>query len=268
MSVSIGNVMCVLNESEFIEPTIRSIIPGIDQLVVIDQGSTDGTREILHELKKEFNFDVIDTRGQNFLNRGEQFFRNLCIDLCFCQWLMLTDGDEILGDGWEKVVRGFLECEEAEQYGVIRGNYWQMVGSSKFCTPTSPLRPETHERPLFFRTGRRLHAGEPMPGTMVHNGIEGIAPPGMKRLDFDCFHFGYAKTRLNERFERNITRGDWTQDEQHKASLLETAQTNPVSFLQDCIPVPFKPERLPASVRESRIQYNYDSETKRITGRA
>lgn len=267
---TIANVMLVLNEAEFIEAAIRSVWPGVDQLIVIDQGSTDETRNILTEIEDEFDstaFSRIDTRGQTFLTRGEQFFRNLTIDLCFCDWMMITDGDEIMGDGWEKEVRTFLNaCGDI--YGAIRCNYWQMIGTSGYHTPDSPLVYESGERPLFFRKHPGLHAGEPMAGTLVHTSITNVAPAHFARLSgVDCFHLGYAKSDMTARYERNIERGDWTQNEAEKLAFMKRAVEDPLQFLPECVPLSIPRERLPTSIREPKFDCEYCQEKRRIISR-
>lgn len=265
MSTTISNVMMVLNEAEFIDAAIRSIIPGLDQLIVIDQGSTDGTREILGYLSREFNFQVIDTRSQTFLTRGERFFRNLALDLCFCDWVMVSDGDEVMSDGWETHVRGFLD-HRGNSHGAIRVNYHQLMGSSDYCMLDSPLAPANGERPIFFRMHDKLHHGDPMPGTRVHTPMTNIFPNNVARLNnVDCFHMGYAKN-LAHRYERNITRGDWTQNPAEQATLLARAIENPVQFLPECKPVPAEVKaRMPASIRQPRQKWRLDPETRRLS---
>lgn len=258
---TIANIMLVLNEAEFIEAAIRSVLPSLDQLIVIDQGSTDGTQAILDRLDVTW----VSTNGQNFLTRGEQFFRNLAIDLCFCDFLMVTDGDEVMGDGWEKEVRGFLD-QCGDLYGAIRCNYWQMIGSSAYHSVDSPLRPVGGMRPLLFRKADSLCAGEPMTGTKVHTSIIGIDPPLVANLNVDLFHVGYCKNPT-ERFERNITRGDWTQNDAEKSALITRVSEDPFQFLMPCVPITFEKERLPASIREPKFSVDYDPATRRITGR-
>ncbi len=54
----------VKNEADIIEKNIRyHAKAGIDNFVVMDNNSTDETREILEELKKEFEITIIDEKG-------------------------------------------------------------------------------------------------------------------------------------------------------------------------------------------------------------
>lgn len=284
---TIANVMCVLNEAEFLEAAIRSVLPGVDQLIVIDQGSTDGTQSILERLTAEIvgnsrwdtKMSWVSTNGQTFLTRGEQFFRNLAIDLCFCDWLMITDGDEIMGDGWAEIVRSFINDDGApyvgkfaEPFGAIRGNYWQMIGTSGYHTPDSPLTPEGGMRPLFFRKSDTLRAGDPMSGTKCHTSIVGIDPPLVTTLNVDLFHMGYAKSDMTARFARNIERGDWTALRENepalKAEFMKAAREEPLNLLPQCVQISEEVrKRMPASIREPKFDCDYDPEKRRILTR-
>jgi len=54
----------VKNEADIIEKNIRfHAKKGVDNFVIMDNNSTDGTREILESLKKEFEITVIDEKG-------------------------------------------------------------------------------------------------------------------------------------------------------------------------------------------------------------
>lgn len=259
---TIANIMLVLNEAEFVEKAINSVLSGVDQLIVIDQGSTDGTRRILDDMGVVW----VDTRGHNFLTRGEQFFRNLAADLCFCDWLMVTDADEILSDGWQDIVRPFLETH-GDRYGLINIDYWQMVGSSEYHTEDSPL---PNERTFLLRNHPNLHYGPSGNGTLCHcSAVDSISPRGVYRLPSEvaCFHMGYAKSNLTERFNRNIARGDWTKDEAIKAEFYKQVAADPLACLPGCVPLKIPKERLPKSIRDPKFKCDYDPVGKRILKR-
>jgi len=59
-------VMTILvrDEADIIEANIRTHASlGVDAFAIMDNGSTDGTREILSKLQKEFEIIIIDEKG-------------------------------------------------------------------------------------------------------------------------------------------------------------------------------------------------------------
>jgi glycosyltransferase involved in cell wall biosynthesis len=95
MSTPIALCMVVKNEAETIEAAIRSARPHLDEVNVLDTGSTDGTLEILERLAAEegppvrvehatfVDFEV--TREQSFAMASREI-----------EWLMWMDADERL----------------------------------------------------------------------------------------------------------------------------------------------------------------------------
>ena len=57
-------IILVKNEEDIIEKNIRfHAKKGVDNFVIMDNNSTDSTREILEELKKEFELTIIEEKG-------------------------------------------------------------------------------------------------------------------------------------------------------------------------------------------------------------
>lgn len=50
---TIGGIIAVLNQVEFITEAVESLLPQVSQLTVVDDGSTDGTRELLEQLTQQ-----------------------------------------------------------------------------------------------------------------------------------------------------------------------------------------------------------------------
>lgn len=259
--MTIANIMCVLNEAEFIEAAVLSALPGVYKLIVIDQGSTDGTFERLKKIEAWHPtiMSVISSNKQTFTTLGEAHFRRLAIDLCFGHdWLMRTDGDEVMEEGWHYKIEPWLNHEHCD---AIYCRYWQLIGSSEFISLDSPV----HINPIFYRRSSLQGVTPPKEGTKVHCAY--IYSGNAFSADVDVFHCGYAKKNLTERFRRNITRGDWTLDATEQAEFLRRAEVDPLQFLPKCIPTfPQLRWRMPGSILE-RVKYTYDPATQRITGR-
>lgn len=91
-------VMTILcrNEIDIIEWNIRvHAFLGVDAFVVMDNGSTDGTREKLDELSKEFELHVIDQLDTSY--QQSKWMKQLAVyarDKLSASWVISNDADE------------------------------------------------------------------------------------------------------------------------------------------------------------------------------
>lgn len=102
-------VVITLNEEANIGRCLASVSGLADQLVVVDSGSTDRTREIA-----EAAGAVVWT--QEFLGYGRQ--KQLAMEKADCDWLLFLDADEWLDDEARSAIAAVLrECPQADATG-------------------------------------------------------------------------------------------------------------------------------------------------------
>jgi hypothetical protein len=94
--IRLAMTILVKNEADIIEQNIRvHAALGVDGFVVMDNGSSDGTREILATLAKEFEILIIDEPAQSY--RQRQWMTQLAHTArqrLGADWVMSNDADE------------------------------------------------------------------------------------------------------------------------------------------------------------------------------
>lgn len=91
-------VMTILcrNEVDIIESNIRVHASlGVDAFVVMDNGSTDGTRELLQTLSREYEVHVVDQPSQTY--QQAKWMKQLAVyarDKLGARWVISNDADE------------------------------------------------------------------------------------------------------------------------------------------------------------------------------
>jgi glycosyltransferase involved in cell wall biosynthesis len=86
-NIKLSAAIITLNEEANLERTLKSISEIVDEIVILDSGSTDRTKEIAEKFNSQFY-------QQPFRNYGSQ--RNDCYKLCKGQWILAIDADEVV----------------------------------------------------------------------------------------------------------------------------------------------------------------------------
>jgi glycosyltransferase involved in cell wall biosynthesis len=82
----------MMNPAGGIERFVRSIVPHVEQAVIFDTGSIDGTREKLEELQREFpTMKVYDRPFDNYVAA-----RNASLKKVETSWTLVLDADELI----------------------------------------------------------------------------------------------------------------------------------------------------------------------------
>ena len=85
----------VKNEMDIIEKNIRyHAKKGVESFVVMDNNSTDGTREVLENLKKEFEITIIDEKGTYSQAKWMTRLTHIARKKYNPSWLIPNDADE------------------------------------------------------------------------------------------------------------------------------------------------------------------------------
>ena len=84
--IKISLNMIVKNEEKYLESAILSVLPLVDEIVVVDTGSTDRTKEIL----KKYNAKIIDYKWEDDFSGP----RNAAINASIGDWILRIDADE------------------------------------------------------------------------------------------------------------------------------------------------------------------------------
>lgn len=132
MKISVHTV--VKNEVRFIWYSIMSVISYVDEVIIWDTGSTDGTIEVIKELKKMFPEKVkvkfIDNVNKNTFTD----VRNQMLAESDSDWFIIVDGDEVWWDKSIKRLVDFIKLN-GDKYDSVVSKYYNLAGDMYHIQP-------------------------------------------------------------------------------------------------------------------------------------
>lgn len=171
---TISVAMIARNEEDNLPRTLASV-RWVDEIVVVDSGSIDRTPEIARSFGAKHSFN------RDFRGHSEQ--KNVAIDQCTSDWILLLDADEALSPELAGEIRKTLEAPQCEAYWIPRLNLfldrWMRHGG---LYPDKKLR-------LFKRGSARVEEGAGPHGTPQYAGPKGT-------LKNDLLHYAYPSLDL------------------------------------------------------------------------
>ncbi len=173
MRQTLSIAMIAMNEEANLPRTLESV-RWADEIVVVDSGSEDRTLEIAEWYGARTSYHA-------FGGHGEQ--KNVALDLCTSDWILLLDADEALSPKLQEEIRRLLACEggrapEFNAYWIPRLNLYfgRWIRHGGFY-PDHKLR-------LFRRGAARLSEG-----VGPHSTPQFAGPKGW--LKGDMLHYAY-----------------------------------------------------------------------------
>jgi len=122
--ITLVMTILVKNEADIIEANIRTHAKlGVDAFVIMDNGSTDGTREILSKLEKEFEITIIDESGYYQQKKFMTKLAFLAKKIYKPDWIINNDADEFWIPNSGDSLKKYLNFKG----GIVRVNRFNMI---------------------------------------------------------------------------------------------------------------------------------------------
>lgn len=151
MMTSISVCIPTFNRKAYLRQTIESVLcqtRKADEIIIVDDGSTDGTRQMLSEAGYPVRYCWQE-------NRGDAAARNKLIELAVGERLTFLDSDDLLMPDAIERMSAAMDREQEEV--VVYGSYLAIDGEGRLCA----------------RRPRRLYSGfitqHLFQGTLVHS---------------------------------------------------------------------------------------------------
>lgn len=120
----LGAVMPTYNQREFISEAVESVLPQVDELVIVNDGSTDGTAEWL-DASPGFVGVPVATLAEN---GGTANAINVGVGLLAGNdWLTWVSSDNVMAAHW----RDTLEAAAADDVGAVYSAFWYELPGAK-----------------------------------------------------------------------------------------------------------------------------------------
>ena len=112
---TISLCMIVKNEEESLEQCLESVRGLVDEIIIVDTGSTDKTIEIA----KRFGAKIFEHRWNNDFSEA----RNFSISKATKDWILFIDADEVIAKEDHIKIKGLTSNNEIMGYFMIQRNY-------------------------------------------------------------------------------------------------------------------------------------------------
>jgi O-antigen biosynthesis protein len=107
--------MITKNEESFLEQCLNSIKDLVDEIIIVDTGSTDKTKEIAAKFtEKIYDFTWVDDFSKA---------RNESLKYATSDWILVLDADEVISPKDHQLIKKIIEEQLVAGYTLIQRNY-------------------------------------------------------------------------------------------------------------------------------------------------
>lgn len=198
---SLGVCMIAKNEGSRLDACLGSIHGLVDEIILVDTGSTDNTIEIA----KKYGAKVYEHPWENDFAKA----RNYSLDYSTTDWILILDADEVVNEKDLRKVRENLEKAEHDAYMIDHRDYtenfrvqgWRANDDCPECKATGHFI--TWNCRLFRNKGYKFIYPQ-------HEVIEpSIKASGGRigKMSIPIHHYGYMEESLGAKRDRIIAVG-------------------------------------------------------------
>jgi len=178
--------MIAKNESEHIGRCLQSAKDFVDEIIVVDTGSSDDTRDIA----RSFGAMVIESEWQDDFSIA----RNASLERATGDWILFLDCDEELAPGSGPKLRALIRDSRYEAYFIQVTNLTEV--NSKLLAPSVRLFRNRN----IFRFEGRIH--EQIATSIIHH----YGQQGIGQCSLSIIHHGYngKQANIQAKIRRNL----------------------------------------------------------------
>jgi glycosyltransferase involved in cell wall biosynthesis len=191
----------VKDEADVIGGTLAHLADEVDFLLVADNASTDGTREILAELEDQLPLTVIDDPDPAYYQSRKMSDLAERAAGAGADWIVPFDADEL----WFTHTKPIAKVLDGIRAPLVRANLFDHRPSAIDVDDTDPFRSIVWREPKPAGLPKVAFRWEP--GAVIHQGNHGVTLPSRSSLGpylIEIRHFPY---RSAEQFVRKARNG-------------------------------------------------------------
>ncbi|GAW29561.1 TPR domain-containing glycosyltransferase [Carboxydocella sp. ULO1] len=178
--------LVVKNEGKYLERCLSSIKPAVEEIVIVDTGSSDNTLEIARRFTEKI---YIQPWQDNFSQ-----VRNFALQQATGDWILVIDGDEELHPDSIACLRNKISATEVEGYLLKIINYFN--SGSEVLTAADVVFRFFRNRPQYRFTGA-VHE-------QICDNILAVNPTAKIEIaeDIVLYHYGYLDEEIENKDKR------------------------------------------------------------------